>query len=117
MIYQLDWAVEKFLTKKEAMLPPHLINPFLRIMETMEKPCEVSLKYDQAAAPNNPKAFYTITERKTDERNCETCGNRMPLSTFSGKNHTTLCSRAKCNKDNGFMLWEPSCGEKIVTPN
>ena len=61
MIYELDWAVEKFLTKKEAKIPPHLINPFLRIMETMEKPCLVWLRFDQAAAPGNQKAFYVIT--------------------------------------------------------
>ena len=43
-------------------------------------------------------------------RNCETCGKRMPLSVMSIYNPSTRCNRAGCNSENKFPLWEPSCG-------
>lgn len=61
MIYSLDRAVQEVLGNKKANLPPHLINPFLRIMETMEKPCIATLKFDECSAPGNNKAFYEVS--------------------------------------------------------
>lgn len=61
MIFTLERAVQEVLYNKKADIPPHLINPFLRIMETMEKPCNATLKFDQYAAPGNNKAFYEVT--------------------------------------------------------
>jgi hypothetical protein len=48
-----------------------------------------------------------------DSRNCSECGNRMPLSVTATINPATRCNR-KCSKDNGFIYWEPSCGEKVT---
>ena len=47
MTYMLDVAVEKFLTEGKVFVPPHLINSFLRIMETMERPTSVHLRFNQ----------------------------------------------------------------------
>jgi hypothetical protein len=63
MIYNLETAIQNFLVKKETIIPPHLINPFLRIMETMEKPCKTSLQFNKetSSAVSRTVGFYVIT--------------------------------------------------------
>ena len=113
VILSLDHAVKTFLNSGEATIPPHLINPFLRVMETMEKECIVTLKFDKMAAPGNPKAFYKISINGARAGSgvaitCSTCKNRQPQSAFQSPSPKTLCSSAGCNADNGYRLWEPS---------
>jgi hypothetical protein len=51
----LNYAVKQFLVEGKTEIRPHLINAFLRIMETMERTCTASLRYSEG------KAFYQIT--------------------------------------------------------
>jgi hypothetical protein len=107
IVYSLDNAVEDFMAKGETKIPPHLVNPFLRVMEIMEKPCSASLN---TVSPSNQKAFYAISEKKQlSERNCETCGNRQPLPIITANSPQTRCNKL-CDISNGFVYWEPSCG-------
>jgi len=73
------------------------------------EPGDILTGQDAEDAKNEHQEDVERFGGKTD-RNCETCGNRMPLSVVSIENPSTRCNRAGCNSENRFPLWEPSCG-------
>jgi len=62
--FTLDYSVKQFLVEGRTEIPPFLINPFLRVMETMEKTCTVMLKYGDTEDSRPTVNGYENTKKK-----------------------------------------------------
>jgi hypothetical protein len=53
--------VGQMCTEDIIELPPHLINPFLRVCEIMRQQCTVKLRYNFYSSQDDPKIYYEVT--------------------------------------------------------